>query len=574
MLAFGVSTQAQGNVISRSTPAVNYRHHSGSTKIDFKGTTLMPGAHGEAKVNSGRGTMKIEVDFAGLQSPKTFGTEYLTYVLWAISPEGRAVNIGEVLVGGNDRSKLAVTTDLQAFAMIVTAEPYYAVRRPSDVVIMENDIRPDTVGTAERVDAKYELTGRGGYIPTGYVFDPVLISVRLPLEFYEARNAVRIAESEGADRYATASYGNAIRQLKEADAMASRRNVETKQLIAASREVVQTAEDSREIAMKARETESGDARNRASAGREADAKAQSVIDAKARRRAEDAEANANAGKANAEAGQANAQAGQANAEADKMEAERRRKEAERTAADAQTGQANAEADKMEAERRRKEAERTAADAQTGQQNAQADADRNRAAAATAQQQKEAAEAESERNKAAAASSDQQLQQAVRDREELRARLLIQLNAILMTRDTARGLVVNMSDVLFDTGKYTLRPAAREKLAKISGIILAYPTLTLAIEGNTDSVGGDAYNQDLSEKRADAVRDYLAEQKIPGTSMTSKGFGKTQPVATNDTADGRQANRRVELVVSGEVIGTTIGVVVVVPGSHPQQEIHP
>jgi outer membrane protein OmpA-like peptidoglycan-associated protein len=546
MLAFGVSTQAQGNVISRSTPAVNYRHHSGSTKIDFKGTTLMPGAHGEAKVNSGHGTMKIEVNFAGLQSPKTFGNEYLTYVLWAISPEGRAVNIGEVLVGGNDRSKLAVTTDLQAFAMIVTAEPYYAVRRPSDVVIMENDIRPDTVGTAERVDAKYELTGRGGYIPTGYVFDPVLISVRLPLEFYEARNAVRIAESEGADRYATASYGNAIRQLKEADAMASRRNVETKQLIAASREVVQTAEDSREIAMKARETESGDARNRASAGREADAKAQSVIDAKARRRAEDAEANANAGKANAEAGQANAEA----------------------------GQANAEADKMEAERRRKEAERTAADAQTGQQNAQADADRNRAAAATAQQQKEAAEAESERNKAAAASSDQQLQQAVRDREELRARLLIQLNAILMTRDTARGLVVNMSDVLFDTGKYTLRPAAREKLAKISGIILAYPTLTLAIEGNTDSVGGDAYNQDLSEKRADAVRDYLAEQKIPGTSMTSKGFGKTQPVATNDTADGRQANRRVELVVSGEVIGTTIGVVVVVPGSHPQQEIHP
>jgi outer membrane protein OmpA-like peptidoglycan-associated protein len=546
MLAFGVSTQAQGNVISRSTPAVNYRHHSGSTKIDFKGTTLMPGAHGEAKVNSGRGTMKIEVNFAGLQSPKTFGNEYLTYVLWAISPEGRAVNIGEVLVGGNDRSKLAVTTDLQAFAMIVTAEPYYAVRRPSDVVIMENDIRPDTVGTAERVDAKYELTGRGGYIPTGYVFDPVLISVRLPLEFYEARNAVRIAESEGADRYATASYGNAIRQLKEADAMASRRNVETKQLIAASREVVQTAEDSREIAMKTRETESGDARNRASAGREADAKAQSVIDAKARRRAEDAEANANAGKANAEAGQANAEA----------------------------GQANAEADKMEAERRRKEAERTAADAQTGQQNAQADADRNRAAAATAQQQKEAAEAESERNKAAAASSDQQLQQAVRDREELRARLLIQLNAILMTRDTARGLVVNMSDVLFDTGKYTLRPAAREKLAKISGIILAYPTLTLAIEGNTDSVGGDAYNQDLSEKRADAVRDYLAEQKIPGTSMTSKGFGKTQPVATNDTADGRQANRRVELVVSGEVIGTTIGVVVVVPGSHPQQEIHP
>jgi outer membrane protein OmpA-like peptidoglycan-associated protein len=532
LLALSISVHAQGNVVSRSTPAVNYRHHSGSTKIDFKGTDLMPGAHGEAKVNTTRGAMKIEVEFANLQSPKGFGGEYLTYVLWAISPEGRAINLGEVLVGGNDRSKLDVTTQLQAFAMIVTAEPYYAVRRPSDVVVMENDIRPDTVGTAERVDAKYELTGRGGYIPTGYNFDPVLISARLPLEFYEARNAVRIAESEGADHYATASYANAIRQLTEADSMASRRNIDAKPLIAISREVVQTAEDSREIAMKARETESGDAKNRALAGRAEDAKAQSLIDAQARRRAEDAEANANAGQANAEA-----------------------------------GQANAEADRLEADRKRKEAEHAAAEAQMGQQNAQA-------AAMTADQQRQAAEAESERNKAAAASSDQQLQQAVRDREELRARLLIQLNAILMTRDTARGLVVNMSDVLFDTGKYTLRPAAREKLAKISGIILAYPTLTLAIEGNTDSVGGDDYNQDLSEKRAGAVRDYLAEQKIPGASMTSKGFGKTQPVATNDTADGRQANRRVELVVSGAVIGTTIGVIAVVPGSQPQQEIHP
>jgi outer membrane protein OmpA-like peptidoglycan-associated protein len=531
LLAFGASAQAQGNVVSRSTPAVNYRHHSGSTKIDFKGTSLMPAAHGEARVNTTRGAMKIEVEFANLQSPKSFGNEYLTYVLWAISPEGRAVNIGEVLVGGNDRGKLDVTTDLQAFAMIVTAEPYYAVRRPSDVVVMENDIRPDTVGTTERVDAKYELTGRGGYIPTGYIFDPVLISARLPLEFYEARNAVRIAESEGADHYAAASYANAIRQLTEANAMASRRNVEQKPLIAISREVVQTAEDSREIAEKARETERGDAKNRDAAWREADAKAQSVIDAKARRRAEDAEASANAGQANAEA-----------------------------------GQANAENEKAEADRKRKEAERNAADAQAGQQNAQA-------AAMTADQQRQAAEAESERNKAAAASSDQQLQQAMREREELRARLLIQLNTILMTRDTARGLVVNMSDVLFDTGKYTLRPAAREKLAKISGIILAYPTLNLAIEGNTDSVGGDEYNQDLSERRAGAVRDYLADQKIPMTSMTSKGFGKTQPVATNDTADGRQANRRVELVVSGEVIGTTIGVIAVVPGSQ-QQEIHP
>jgi outer membrane protein OmpA-like peptidoglycan-associated protein len=170
-----------------------------------------------------------------------------------------------------------------------------------------------------------------------------------------------------------------------------------------------------------------------------------------------------------------------------------------------------------------------------------------------------AEAESDRNRAAAATSDRQLQQAVQDREALRARLLEQFNAILATRDTARGLVVNLSDVLFDTGKYTLRPMAREKLAKISGIILVYPDLRLAIEGNTDSVGGDAMNQELSEQRAGAVRDYLAKQNIPLTSMTSRGFGKTQPVASNDTMEGRQQNRRVEMIVSGDVIGTAVGV---------------
>ena len=190
------------NVVSRTTRAVKYEHRSGSTKIDFQGTDLMPGASGEAKVESKRGAMEIEVEFNGLDKPTSFGTEYLTYVMWAISPEGRSVNVGEVLVGDNHRSKLDVTTDLQTFALIVTAEPYYAVRRPSNVVIVENVIRPDTVGTSEAVDAKYELIDRGGYIPTGYHFDPVVLNSKLPLEFFEARNAVRIAKSAGAETYA------------------------------------------------------------------------------------------------------------------------------------------------------------------------------------------------------------------------------------------------------------------------------------------------------------------------------------------------------------------------------------
>src|SRR6202030_854899 len=175
-------------------------------KLDFAGTDLMPLANGVATVNSRRGSIAIEAEFGDLQKPTTFGNEYLTYVLWAISPEGRAMNLGEVLVGGNHRSKLAVTTDLQSFALIVTAEPYYAVRQPSNVIVLENVVRADTKGTAEAVNAKYELTERGGYIPPGFKFDPVVLDAKLPLEFLEARNALRIAQSEGAETYARDSY--------------------------------------------------------------------------------------------------------------------------------------------------------------------------------------------------------------------------------------------------------------------------------------------------------------------------------------------------------------------------------
>src|ERR1019366_7812911 len=208
------------NVISRTTPAVNYGHRHSNTQIDFRGTDLMPSANGQADVRSNRGVMEVKVEFGELQKPTTFGNEYLTYVLWAISPEGRPVNLGEVLVGDNNRSKLTATTDLQAFALIVTAEPYYAVRQPSNVVVLENVVRADTKGTTEAVNAKYELMERGGYISSGYRFDPVVLSASLPLEFYEARNALRIAQSEGAEQYASTSYQHAVQLMDKANAYA------------------------------------------------------------------------------------------------------------------------------------------------------------------------------------------------------------------------------------------------------------------------------------------------------------------------------------------------------------------
>ena len=233
------------NVVSRNVQAVNYEHRSGASKLDFAGTDLMPSANGEAKVNSRRGSIQIDAEFADLREPTTFGTEYLTYVLWAISPEGRAVNLGEVLVGDNHRSKLRVTTDLQAFALIVTAEPYYAVRQPSNAVVLENVVRESTKGTTEAVNAKYELMERGGYIPTGYKFDPVVLNARLPLEFFEARNALRIAQSEGAEQYASDSYQHAVQLMNNADEYATRKHIDSKPLIAVSREAVQTSEDAK-----------------------------------------------------------------------------------------------------------------------------------------------------------------------------------------------------------------------------------------------------------------------------------------------------------------------------------------
>jgi len=507
---FQVSTYTI-SVVSRTTPAVKYEHRHGSTKIDFTGTALMTGASGVAKVESKSGAMKIDAEFRGLDKPTSFGTEYLTYVMWAISPDGRPVNLGEVLVNNDHSSKLDVTTDLQAFALIVTAEPYYAVRRPSDLVIAENVVRPDTVGTSEAVDAKYELIDRGGYIPTGYHFDPVVLDSRLPLEFFEARNALRIAKSAGAETYAALTYEKAADQMKQADDLGIRKHVNKKELIATSREAVQTADDSREIAVKRIDADRIDADKDREAAKLADAQATSKSEMQARMQADAAAADAN----------------------------RSRENADQAAAEAQRLQQSAQAESALNLAAANDANQATAEAQQGQRNA---------------------EAQSETDRLAAANSSQQLAQAVQDREELRAKLLQQFNLIFATRDTARGLIVNLSDVLFDTGKSTLRPGTREKLAKLSGIVLAYPDLRLAIEGNTDSVGSDAMNQTLSEQRAASVRDYLVLENIPPASMTSQGFGKTQPVASNDTAEGRQQNRRVEMVVSGDVIGTTVGVI--------------
>src|SRR5689334_10170369 len=253
-------------VTERTAKAINYQHRSGATKIDFRGTELLSNSRGEAKVESKQGYIEIEVEFDGLEPATKQGSEYLTYVLWAITPEGRTANLGEILLNGN-KSKLDVTTELQVFGLVVTAEPYFAVSRPSDLIVMENMVRADTVGKIEEIDAKYELLQRGQY---EHLANPLALKAdwKLPLELYEARNAVQIARAIGADRHAAETFQKAEDSLKQAEAYQERK-AGRKPVAMTAREAVQTAEDARAIAVKRQEDESLASERQQGADREA-----------------------------------------------------------------------------------------------------------------------------------------------------------------------------------------------------------------------------------------------------------------------------------------------------------------
>ena len=484
-------------VTSKTITAVNYHHRQGTTKIDFRGTALMPDARGTAEVTPNSGATRISLHFDRLSNPTQFGSEYLTYVLWGITPEGRAERLGEVtLKGPNDKTaELYATTDLESFGMIVTAEPYFSVSQPSDAVVMENFLRGDTTGTMEQVDAKYELLKRGAYTMNiqATQLSALTSDLSVPLQYREAREAIAIAEAQGADRYAADTMKKAAIDMRNADGYY--RSKQWKQLETVAREATQMAEDGRRISIVKEREETAQAEKDASAAREADARDRAAEEARRR----------------------------AAAEAETADAQQQKREA--LLAMNQAKQAQSEADA---------ARRAAVDAQ-----------------AALAAQKAAADAARAQAEAARGSAEQ-------DAQALRARLKDQLNIILSTRDSARGLIVNMSDVLFDFNQATLKPGAKEKLAKVSGILLAYPTLHLSVEGHTDSIGTDDYNQKLSERRADAVRDYLTSNGIVSGNVQAVGMGKADPVASNDSDAGRQQNRRVEMVVSGDVIGQPIG----------------
>jgi outer membrane protein OmpA-like peptidoglycan-associated protein len=495
-------------VVGRTTPAINYRPRRGNTRVDFTGTDLMPDGEGRAEVSGQEGVIKIEVRLDDLEPPSTFGPEYLTYVLWAVTPEGRATNLGEVQFDSGDSASVDVTTELQTFGLILTAEPYFAVTEPSDVVVMENMVRDSTDGRVEAIVAKYQVRGRGTYLLNRPAVE-VSLPARdpdVPLDLAQARNAVAIARFARSDRYARETFERAERLLNEAED-AHERGRRGNTLQQPAREAVQTAEDARIISLREQEAEFNAEQRRLAAEAaerarlEEERRRQAELAAAAeQRRAREAQVAADAEAARRRAAELEAQA----AAAARQQAERDRLAAEQARADADAALKAAEAARLAAEQQARAAQ-------------------------------EAADA-AEREKAA-----------------LREQLRLQLNAVLETRETARGLIVNVSDVLFDFDKATLRPGARERLARVAGILAAQPGLEVQVEGHTDSIGTDVYNKQLSDRRAASVRDYLVSNGIPPAAVGTAGLGESQPVATNETAAGRQMNRRVEIVVSGDAI---------------------
>jgi outer membrane protein OmpA-like peptidoglycan-associated protein len=499
-------------VVGRSIAAINYRPRNGSTKVDFSGTTLLPEARGYADVSGEKGYMRIDAHFDKLQPATKFGPEYLTYVLWAITPEGRARNLGEVQVDDED-ARIKVTTDLQAFGMIVTAEPYFAVTQPSDVVVIENVVNDKTKGKIETVQAKYELLKRGTYLMNR---DAATLKVKplepgAPLDLAEARNAVELARLAGADRYASDSFVKASQLLADAE-LAREKHKKGNEVQMPARQAAQTAEDARLVAVQRQEEEFQATQRAAAAERERLAQQQALA----------------------------AQQAAIEAQQRSQREQDRRRQAELDAQTAAASRDQADQLRLEAERQQRAASQARADADAAL--AAADAERQRA-----EQARQLAEQQAQQAQQAAAQSEQ-------ERDRLREQLREQLNVVLETRETARGLIVNLSDVLFDTASANLKPGAREKLARVAGILASHPDLHIEIDGHTDSVGGDDYNQRLSERRAESVRAYLVQQKVSPSVVGTAGFGESRPVATNGTAAGRQQNRRVEIVVTGESIG--------------------
>jgi flagellar motor protein MotB len=469
-------------VVESTISAINYQYRQGPTQIDFRGTVLMPEAKGEAIVESKRGRTEIMANFEHVLPSQRFGREYLTYTLWAVTPEGGVRNLAEIVPGPSDKASLHVSTDLQAFGLIVTAEPYSATRHPSNVVVLENRVRPDTEGKIEQIRAKYELMPRGQYawqepeqLGSVAANTPKVSMDRYEaiLELYEAQNAIGIAQAANAEKYAPQTLAKA-QQLYDSARRLDADKAASSVIVQDAREAAQTAEDARMIAERRRDEETvSTARNEAAAAQTA------------RAQAED---------------------------------------------DAQRARSEAEAAQIRADAEHAARERAEADAAAARERA-AQAETLPRAAAVVQPQVTVV-----------------LPQRDTRKSELRMGMLEQLNGVVSVRDTSRGLVATVPDSAFRGSD--LNAAVAGQLARLAAVVQAHPGLRIDVEGNSDSSATEAQ----SSQRADAVRRVLIAQGLSAGIVTARGLGDAHLFGPNSSPAGREANRRVEIVISGDPIG--------------------
>jgi outer membrane protein OmpA-like peptidoglycan-associated protein len=526
-------------MIARTSKAVDYRSGA-TTAVDLKGTDLMPDLTGKAKVSSKRQLTDIHVDVDHLKPAKSIDLAYMTYVLWAISPEGHPKNIGELVEHGG-KASLHTTTDLQAFALVISAEPDFAVAVPSEMIVAENTLRATTQGRPETIDVHYEVIPRSIYVsqvrPIQNIYGE---DKHTPLELLEARNAVRIAKDANAEQYAPDVLTRAETLLNQAEDYYQRKQG-TKPIATVAREATQTAEEARLNSLHAAEQAKLDQERKENQERTTRARAE----------AEQAQQQAQEAKQQAEQAQQRAEQARQQAEAEAQQRAAAEQQANNEAAQRQQLEQQQQAAQQAAQQAQQQAQQAQQAAQEAQQRAQQEAQQR---AALAQEQQQTAQ-QAEQARQQAQEAQQRTQQVEAEEAQTRQRLMSQLNQVLQTRDTARGLIVSMPDVLFDTGSANLKPTARERLAKVAGILIAYPDIHVEVDGYTDSTGSPVFNEQLSQQRAASVQSYLVQQGVPSGSIAIHGFGEANPIASNDTAAGRQQNRRVELVVSGQSIGT-------------------
>jgi outer membrane protein OmpA-like peptidoglycan-associated protein len=488
--------------VQRTTLAVRYAENE-KTSVNLNGTSLAPRVLGKVDVQYKKNNALIKLKVENLDSPQSFGPFYTTFVVWAVTPEGQTENLMELPTGY--ATEVQTQSLAQTFGVIISAEPHSAVKMPSQKVVAETTLPKNATFGVRTTQAQYRVD-KGRFYETEE--DSILkADYTTPRLVLGARRSLDIARRAGAKEFAREEFRQAEEKLVSLEQIwpYNLKKNDTVKFSGLARDVTRLAQVARDLSVE----------------REAQARIDDERQERLRRLEE----------------------ARAQAEAAKAEAERIKLEADRARAEAELAKARAEVAKSEAEK----AERAAAEERARREEAAREADRAQLAAKA---REEAARVETERARAETERAKQATEEAKRERDAALQKLYVSLSEILDTKRETRGFIVNLGDVLFDTGRATLKITAREKLSKLAGILLAYPgQLTLEIEGHTDSVGSDELNNRLSQSRAQSVNDYLTLAGVKAERVKAvRGFGKSKPIASNGTTAGRQMNRRVEIVI--------------------------